>query len=218
MRSAQPRPKTFPITTDGTVLLHIDFLLTGIVMTFLGPMLPNLSARWSLNDVQSGSLIFAEFFTSMLGMLLSGVSVQRLGYRKTLMIGLTLMPIGVALLAFGPWLFGIFCIGIFGVGYGLTTPAGNLRTAEINPTGSASALSVINAVWGMGAMISPFLVDFALRRHQPRLFFFGTALALGILLLAFAGSRFVPDTQVEVGETGDEQKRSLWQIRILPLI
>ena len=217
MSSAQPRASTFPITTDGTVLLHIDFLLTGIVMTFLGPMLPSLSARWSLNDAQSGSLIFTEFFSSMLGMLFSGASVQRLGYRKTLMIGLTLMPIGVALLAFGPWLWEIFCIAIFGVGYGLTTPAGNLRTAEINPAGSASALSVINAVWGVGAMSSPFLVAFALRLHQPRLFFFGTALALGILLSAFALSRFVPDTQVEMDPARDEPK-SLWQIRILPLI
>jgi hypothetical protein len=35
-------------------------------------MLPSLSARWSLSDAQSGSLIFAEFFSSMFGMLLSG--------------------------------------------------------------------------------------------------------------------------------------------------
>src|SRR5436305_2086282 len=45
-------------TTSGTVLLHIDFLLTGIVMTFLGPMLPILAARWSLNDSAAGALIF----------------------------------------------------------------------------------------------------------------------------------------------------------------
>jgi fucose permease len=217
MSSPPPGARKFPITTDGTILLHIDFLLAGIVMTFLGPMLPSLSARWSLNDAQSGSLIFAEFFSSMFGMLLSGVAVQRLGYRKTLIIGLTLMPAGVALLAFGPWLWGIVCICIFGVGYGITTPAGNLRTAEINPLGSASALNVINAVWGIGAMGSPFLVDLALRQHQPRLFFFGTAVALAVLLLAFALSRFVPDTHVEVAQPG-EGPRSIWQIRILPLV
>jgi len=217
MSSVLPRARKFPITTDGTVLLHIDFLITGIVMTFLGPMLPSLALRWSLNDAQSGSLIFAEFFSSMLGMLLSGVAVESLGYRKTLMIGLTLMPIGVALLAFCPWLWGILCIGIFGVGYGITTPAGNLRTAEINPARSASALSVINAAWGIGAMSSPFLADLALRLDQPRLFFFGTAFALGLLLSAFALSRFVPDTHAEVGQPGSEQT-SLWQIRILPLI
>ena len=124
---------------------------------------------------------------------------------------------GVALLAFGSWLWGIFCICIFGVGYGITTPAGNLRTAEINPARSASALSVVNAVWGMGAMSSPFLVDLALRLHQPKLFFFLTAVALGILWLVLVFSRFVPDTHVEVGESV-EQLRNIWQIRILPMI
>ena len=66
-------------------------------------------------------------------------------------------------------------------------------------------------------MGSPFLVDFALRRHQPRLFFFGTASALGLLFLALVLSRFVPDTHVEVAQPG-EGPRSIWQFRILPLI
>jgi FHS family glucose/mannose:H+ symporter-like MFS transporter len=206
-----------PIKTNGTMLLHLDFLLAGIVMTFLGPLLPSLSARWSLNDTQAGSLIFAEFFSSLFGMLLSSLSVQRLGYRKTLIIGLVLMSLGIAFLAFGPWLWGIVCICIFGAGYGITTPAGNLRTAEINPGRSASALSVINAVWGVGAMSSPFLVDIALRAHQPRLFLFGTAGLLVLLLLALLLSRFVPDTHVEQVESRDTVQ-SIWQIRILPVI
>lgn len=217
MNSGPPAKGKFPITTDGTVLLHLDFLLAGIVMTFLGAMLPSLSARWSLNDAQSGSLIFAEFFSSLFGMLLSAVSVQRIGYRKTLIIGLVLMIFGVALLAVGPWFWGIACICIFGVGYGITTPAGNLRTAEINSGRSASALSVINAVWGIGAMSSPFLVDLALRAHQPRLFFLGTAAALAVLLVALALARFVPDSHVEESQPG-EKARSIWEIRILPVI
>ena len=217
MNSGSPPRGKLPITTDGTVLLHIDFLLTGIVMTFLGPMLPSLSARWSLNDTQSGSLIFAEFFSSLFGMLLSSVSVQRLGYRKTLIIGLVLMPLGVALLGFGPFLWGIASICIFGVGYGITTPAGNLRTAETNPGRSAAALSVINAVWGIGAMSSPFLVDLALRAHEPRLFFFGTAASLAVLLVALALTRFVPDTHVEESESTGKAE-SIWRIRILPVI
>jgi len=217
MNSGPPAKGKFPITTDGTVLLHLDFLLAGIVMTFLGPMLPGLSARWSLNDAQSGSLIFAEFFSSLFGMLLSAVSVQRIGYRKTLIIGLVLMIFGVALLAVGPWFWGIACICIFGVGYGITTPAGNLRTAEINPGRSAAALSLINAVWGIGAMSSPFVVDLALRAHEPRIFFLGIAAALAVLLVALALTRFVPDSHVDESQPG-EKAPSIWQIRILPVI
>ena len=217
MNSGTPQARSLAFTTDGTVLLHIDFLVTGIVMTFLGPMLPSLATRWALNDTQSGSLIFFEFFSSMFGMLLSAISVQRLGYRITLMIGLLLMPAGMVLLAFGPWLAGIIAICVFGVGYGITTPAGNLRTAEINPGRSASALSVINAVWGVGAMSSPFFVDLALRTHEPKAFLFGTAAALLVLLGALALVRFVPDMQADVAGPV-EAIGSIWSIRILPLI
>jgi MFS transporter, FHS family, glucose/mannose:H+ symporter len=217
MASVSSSPVTFPVTTRGTVLIHVDFLLTGIVMTFLGPMLPHLSARWTLSDAKSGSLIFAEFFSSMFGMLLSGVLVQRLGYRLTLIIGLVLMPSGMVLLAFGPWVVGILSICLMGVGYGITTPAGNLRTAEVNPGRSASALNWINAVWGIGAMSSPFLVSIALGARKPWLFLFSTALALLILLLALAFSRFVPDHRELVSDSG-ESPRSLWTLRLLPLI
>lgn len=217
MNGERPHGTFFPVTTSGTVLLHVDFVLTGVVMTFLGPMLPSLSARWSLSDTQSGSLVFAEFFSAMLGMLLSGVSVQRLGYRRTLMTGLFLMSTGVALIGFGPWLAGIGSICIFGVGYGITTPAGNLRTAEINPQRSASALSVINAVWGIGAMASPFLVELALRHQRPRMFLFGTAVSLLALLLALALSRFDPDTRAEPLQP-QETNQSIWSIPMLPLI
>lgn len=186
-------------------------------MTFLGPMLPQLSARWSLTDAGAGSLIFAEFFSSMFGMLLSGVSVVRLGYRLTLIVGLLLMACGVAFLAWGPWLQGIIAVCIFGLGYGITSPAGNLRTAEINPRRSASALNVINAVWGLGAMSSPFLVAIALHNHHPSLFLYATAAALCALLIILAISRFVPDIRVHAGDA-KVKRTHLWRQPILPLI
>ncbi|HEY4660931.1 MAG TPA: MFS transporter, partial [Terriglobales bacterium] len=178
MASSVSVPKRLPVATNGIALIHVDFLITGIVMTFIGPMLPILAARWSLTDAQSGSLIFVQFFSSMFGMLVSGVSVQRQGYRFTLIVGALLMASGMALLASGSWGMGILAVSILGIGYGLTTPAGNLRTAEINPENSASALNVVNAVWGIGAMGSPFLVALAQREHRPAYFLYGTAGAL----------------------------------------
>src|SRR5215475_7587125 len=216
MNSTAFPAKKFPIATSGTVLLHIDFALTGIVMTFLGPMLPSLSVVWALCNEQSGSLIFAEFFSSMLAMLVSALLVERIGYRLTFILGLLLMACGVMALAFGPWLMGIAAISVFGVGYGITTPAGNLRTAEINPGRSASALNVINAVWGVGAMSSPFLVVLALKAQRPDWFFLGTAAALLVLMSLLAVTRFVPDTQAEIPSVKDPA--SIWTIPILPLI
>src|SRR2546423_13107154 len=87
MASSVSVPKRLPVATNGIMLIHVDFLITGIVMTFIGPMLPILAARWSLTDAQSGSLIFVQFFSSMFGMLVSGVAVQRQGYGSILVVG-----------------------------------------------------------------------------------------------------------------------------------
>src|ERR1041385_3655669 len=114
MASIASPPRTFRFSTSGTTLIHIDFLVTGVVMTFLGPMLPILSARWSLPDVKAGDLIFAEFFSSMFGMLLSGVLVERVGYRLTLILGLVLMASGMIMPASGPFLLGTISVCIFG--------------------------------------------------------------------------------------------------------
>src|SRR5216684_472376 len=207
----------FGIATSGTALIHIDFLLTGIVMTFLGPMLPILSARWSLTDEQAGYLISAQFFSSMVGMFASGVLVERRGYRFTLIAGAALMALGMALLTSGPWLLGLVSVSTFGVGHGITTPAGNLRTAEVNPHGSASALNLINAVWGIGAVSSPFLVAIAQRAHQTPVFLYGTASALLILLLAFAFARFQPDTRARAKHLSTPG-HSVWSHPLLPVI
>jgi len=211
-----PSRRSIPFVTTGTLLINADFLLTGIVMTFLGPMLPILSTRWSLTDRQSGFLIFAEFFSSIFGMLSSGVLVRRFGYRRTLMVGLALMPAGMIMLGFGPWIVGVLSTCVLGLGYGITTPAGNLRTAETNPKHSAAALNLINAVWGIGAMASPFLLAIALRAHKPRGFLLGTATALLLLLLLLALSRFDPDTRADSRNSG--LATPWWSLPMLPLV
>src|SRR5256885_13479564 len=97
MASSVSVSKRLPVATNGIALIHVDFLITGIVMTFIGPMLPILAARWSLTDAQSGSLIFVQFFSSMFGMLVSGVAVQRQGYSFTPIVGALPLAFGVGL-------------------------------------------------------------------------------------------------------------------------
>jgi fucose permease len=185
-------------------------------MTFLGPMLPILSARWMLSDATSGALIFAQFFGSLLGMFASGVVVERRGYRQTLLVGLLLMAAGMALLASGPWFLGIFSVAVLGVGHGITTPAGNLRTAETHPRRSAAALNVLNAMWGVGAMGAPFLVAMAARAGHPSFFLYGTALFLLALWLFMLLVRFVADREAKAVEKA--RPEALWKTPLLSWI
>lgn len=162
----------------GTALVHADFIVTGVVMTMLGPMLPMFSARWLLNDTKAGYLFVAQFATSMLGMLLSGVLVERLGYRRTLRVGLVLMAAGMAMLVRANWTLGLVAVSIYGVGFGSNTPAGNLFIADANPGNRAAALNLLNSSWGIGAMGCPLLIAWAQRSRHVPLFFDGTATAL----------------------------------------
>jgi MFS transporter, FHS family, glucose/mannose:H+ symporter len=216
MASSVSVPKRLPVATDGVALIHADFLITGIVMTFIGPMLPILAARWSLADAVSGRLYLTQFVSSMFGMLLSAPTVQRRGYRFTFIVGILFMAVGMSLLASGSFSRGIIAVAILGFGHGITTPAGNLRTADVSAQRSASALNVVNAVWGIGAMSSPFLVAIALRYHHPAYFLYGTVGALMLLLLALLLTRFVPDTHGLSEPT--LVNKSLWSDRALPLI
>src|ERR1700704_2726077 len=125
--------------TNGTIFAHIDFLITGIVMTLLGPMLPILSGRWSLNDTQSGNLFLAQYVSSTGGMLSSGILVRRCGYRITLVLGAILMTVGVAVLGAAGRLWGFGGICILGFGFGITTPAGNLFVSDATPKKRAAA-------------------------------------------------------------------------------
>ena len=81
---------------------QIAFLPTGILTTLLGPLLPTLIARWTLNDAQAGDLFLVQFLASLLGVQLSGVLLSRLGFRPAFLCGLLMMSVGAATLLLDP--------------------------------------------------------------------------------------------------------------------
>jgi fucose permease len=180
-------------STSGIGLIHVDFVLTGIVMTLLGPLLPILSARWSLNDAQAGHLFTVQFVSSMFGMLLSGISARRFGYRVTLIYGLVGMAAGIALLAGASWLVGLIAVGIFGAAFGLTTPTANLLVADTYHQRSAGPLNLLNSSWGVGALGCPLILAAAQRSQHTSQFLYTTALSLATLAVYFSAVRFAAD-------------------------
>lgn len=148
------------------LLLHLGFVLTGVVNTMLGPMLPALSARWTLSDAQAGYLFSTQFAGSMLGVMGSSVLTTRRGHRPCLVLGLALMALGSIALVAGDWTLGLVATLSFGVGLGLAIPTTNLLISELNPEKRTAALSLINFSWGAGAAVCPFLVAAMLRMHR----------------------------------------------------
>ncbi len=164
-----------------SAVLHVGFVLTGVVTTLLGPVLPILSARWALRDVQAGNLFVAQFAGSMLGVALSGLLLSRRGFRSALSLGYLLIAAGVAALgAAGPSI-GLAAVFCYGLGLGFTIPATNLAISDRNPDHREAALNVLNLAWGIGAVACPFLVSLATRAGVPLGWLWGLAAALGVV-------------------------------------
>jgi FHS family glucose/mannose:H+ symporter-like MFS transporter len=171
-----------------TAVAHAAFVPTGIVTVLLGPVLPVLSARWSLNDAQAGELFTAQFLASTLGVLLSGALVPKLGYRIAMVLGLIFMAAGVGFLPLGSRIVGIAAVACYGIGLGVTIPTCNLLVAEVNPLTRAAALSLLNFSWSVGAMACPFLLAPFQRAGRISAFFYSLAAFLVLVSLALASA------------------------------
>ena len=169
-----------------TVASYISFLPIGIATVLLGPMLPMLSERWSMNYSQAGALFAVQYVFSTVAVALSGMLVSRYGFRLPIKAGLLLMAAGLALLMSGPKQLALICIAANGAGLGLATPPANLLVAELNPERRSATLNWLNFYWSAGAVICPFLLAYAAKAHHvPTLLACVSAFSL-LVAVAFA--------------------------------
>ncbi len=157
-------------------------------------MLPILSTRWALTDVQAGNLFLIQFLAQLAGVQLSGVMMARVGFRPPFLSGLLLMAGGIGTLYLGsPWL-GMVSVAVYGLGLGLIIPTDNLMIAEVSTGSRAAAVSLLNFFWGVGAVLCSLLVAWA-QAHQLVPVFLGSVTLFLILLavtlhkLPFPGAR-----------------------------
>ena len=199
---------------------YASFVPIGIVTVLLGPMLPTLSARWSLNYSQAGALFTAQYLASTIAVALSGFLVSRFGFRFAMKTGLLLAAAAVALLLTGPELLGIICIAAYGAGLGLAVPAANLLVAEVNPERRSSALNLLNFCWSTGSVACPFLVAAAAKNfHLPLML----GLVAGFMLVVAAGIAVMPASIIEPVAAGNKNESKAgnflgidWKHRALP--
>src|SRR4030088_1857470 len=94
MSLVQTRPALLPISSAASLVLHGGFVVTGIITTLIGPLLPILISRWSLTDQRAGLFFTAQFCGSMAGVASLGWLIKR-GYRHAFVCGFSLIAAGV---------------------------------------------------------------------------------------------------------------------------
>ncbi len=127
--------------------------------TLLGPLLPFLASRWAMSDASAGALFSAQFFGQLTATISSTLITARLGGRRTLAIGFALVAVGVGAVGVVPASLSWPAVLIYGLGLGCVLPVTNILVAALAPARAASALSLVNVSWGIGAMLWPLVVN-----------------------------------------------------------
>jgi len=193
-----------------TTAAYISFVPIGIANVLLGPLLPTLSARWSLNYAQAGALFTAQYIASTIAVALSGAVGSWRGYRFAMKSGILLMSAGLAVLLLGAKWLGVLSIAAYGGGIGIAVPAGNLMVAELNPARRAATLNWLNFYWSAGAVACPFLVAAATRIHRMPLLL---TMVSGFALIVAAGIHRMPANLAEPASPANDATKLVPRIQ-----
>ena len=163
-------------------VLFTGFILTGIAISVLGPILPVFIARWALDDSKAGLFSTVAFGMSLGGVFLSSAVNSYFGYRPSIVSGYLLMSGGLVGLNSSSLTFALISAAAIGLGYGMAVPATNLRVAEMGGANNTGLVSLVNLAWGLGALSCSPILRFSLKLHALPQMLMGVA-ALGIVLM-----------------------------------
>ena len=189
------------------IVLHLVFFMSGIVTVLIGQVLPILARHFSLNDLQVSFFFPAQFAGSLCGTYLGSRIARKTNLISATILGSSLMATGVLLMNVD--LFSICLIGflINGAGIGMTLASINMFVLELNPDRSASALSILNFCWGLGAIVCKPFVDLWSTSDNIGITTFILAIPLVVfaVLLFLATDKSKTDTTqtIEAGEAAD---------------
>jgi fucose permease len=166
-------------------LLCAGFVVNGIVISFIGPILPVFMAKWGLDDSRAGLFLLVQFSGSFVGVLASSALISAKGFKPAITLGVAMLGLGFALLNAPTFALALAASGIYGLGYGFATPGTNLWVGETYGERRASALNIMNLAWGVGAISSSALAKITVGtpRITPLLYSVGAICAVLALVL-----------------------------------
>lgn len=188
-------------------LLCAGFVVNGIVISLIGPILPMFMAKWGLNDSRAGLFSLVQFACSFVGVLVSSPLISAKGFKPAITMGLAFLGIGFALLNAPTFALALVASGIYGLGYGFATPGTNLWVGESYGDRRASALSIVNLAWGAGAIVSSPLAMLAMRASHVTLLLYVVGAGGAILAFILLGMSFGKPPHEEEPTSGSSKER-----------
>ncbi|MEU2283492.1 MFS transporter [Streptomyces sp. NPDC013178] len=167
----------------------VGFVLIGALQALYGPAIPALRKEFDLSPSAAGLALSAHFIGGVAGVLLFDRRYGRTGNRRILGASYLLMALGAAGFAIAPtWPTALAAALLAGLGFGGIDYGLNQLFAVGFGHRSAALLNILNAHFGIGAILGPALIGAVGAAHYPALFL-AFALANLPLLLCLKGVR-----------------------------
>ena len=152
-----------PVALGGAT---VTFAVIGATSSLYGPLLVAFSHRFQLSLPSAGAVLSVHFVGALLGVPLAWLGVKRLSGALVLSGALSLVALG----AFGAavaahWSLLLASVFLIGLGYGGLDFTLNTLLTRTRATGRAHRLSVVNAGFGVGAVVGPLLIIAAHPAH-----------------------------------------------------
>ncbi|MEV0173493.1 MFS transporter [Streptomyces sp. NPDC050803] len=161
----------------------VGFVLIGALQALYGPAIPALRREFGLSPSTAGLGLSAHFVGGVAGVLLFDRLYGRIGNRKILGSSYLLMAIGAVGFAFAPnWPLALVMALLAGLGFGGIDYGLNQLFAVGFGRRSAAMLNILNAHFGIGAILGPALIGAVGAEHYPAVFLAFAAANLPLLL------------------------------------
>ncbi|MFB7928267.1 sugar MFS transporter [Streptomyces sp. NPDC056039] len=179
-----------PIFSGAAVVAScVGFVLIGALQALYGPAIPAFRGEFGLSPSAAGLGLSAHFVGGVVGVLLFDRLFGRVGNRLVLGSSYALMAVGAAGFALAPeWPAALAAALLAGVGFGGVDYGLNQLFAVGFGHRSTAMLNILNAHFGIGAILGPALIGVVGSEHYPAVFLC-FALANLPLLLCLRGVR-----------------------------
>ncbi|MDN0199196.1 MFS transporter [Streptomyces sp. S.PNR 29] len=179
-QAASPAPVFSPAAV---VASCAGFVLIGALQALYGPAIPALREEFGLSPSAAGLALSAHFVGGVAGVLLFDRLFGRIGNRRILGASYLLMAVGAAGFALAPgWPAALAMALLAGLGFGGIDYGLNQLFAVGFGHRSTAMLNILNAHFGVGAILGPAVVGAVGAEHYPAVFLVFAVANLPLLL------------------------------------
>ncbi|MGW0707204.1 MFS transporter [Streptomyces sp. NPDC002643] len=179
----QPAAPTRVFSPAAVVASCVGFVLIGVLQSLYGPAIPAFREEFALSPSAAGLGLSAHFVGGVGGVLLFDRLYGRLGNRAILGTSYVLMALGAAGFALAPdWPLALAAALLAGLGFGGIDYGLNQLFATGFGHRSTAMLNILNAHFGIGAILGPALIAAVGSEHYPAVFLAFAAANLPLVL------------------------------------